>query len=425
MALLHPDEALALVEAVSLEPQTELVPLQGALGRALAEEVLAPEDSPPFPKAAMDGFAVSSADPGPSWRLAATLAAGDAPVRPLARGECAKIMTGAMLPPGADRVIRVEYTREQGGTVQLLREETARNVIGRGENLRKGDPVLGPRLLGPQDIGVLASLGMAEVKVAAVPEVGVLATGSELRDPGESLAAGQIYNSNGLQTCAQVSASGGRPRYYGIVRDEPAVLRQAVDRALDECDLILLSGGVSMGELDYVPAVLRECGAQILFHKMAIKPGKPTLFARRERGEGPQLGGQGRQGGPPQPGGSQLGGPPLQGPLPRPAVVFGLPGNPVSAFVIFEVFVRPLLYRLLGLRYQARTVRAQLAGTVRRRDAERVELRPVRLQDGQVRTLDYHGSSHLNALSGADALLRLEAGVERLEEGSWVDVRLL
>jgi molybdopterin molybdotransferase len=393
--LLHPDKALAMIEELRLQgPRTERVALDQALGRALAEEVLAPEDSPAFPKAAMDGFAVNSADPGPDWRLAVTLAAGDAPAKALARGECAKIMTGAMMPPGADKVIRVEYTREQDGVVTLLSEEPNANVIPRGQNLRKGDRVLGPRMLAPQDVGVLASLGRAEVEVAVRPEVGVLATGSELRNPGEPLGPGQIYNSNGLQTCAQVSAAGGRPRYYGIVRDQPAVLRETVARALEECDLLILSGGVSMGELDFVPAVLKECGAEILFHKIAIKPGKPTLFARRQRSAGP-------------------------------VYVFGLPGNPVSAFVIFEVFVRPLLYGLQGLRYAPRTVRARLAESIRRRDAERMELRPVRLEGGEVRALEFHGSAHLDALSGADALLRLEQGVSRLEEGSWTDVRLL
>ena len=407
MPLLHPDKALALIEDLPHEPRTELVRLEEALGRALAEEVLAPEDSPPFSKAAMDGFAVSSADPGPSWRLAATLAAGDAPARALARGQCAKIMTGAMIPPGADKVLRVEYTREQDGVVTLLSEEPYANVIPRGENLRKGDKVLGPRVLAPQDVGVLAFLGRAQVRVAMRPLVGVLATGSELRNPGEMLGPGQIYNSNGLQACAQVSAAGGRPRYYGIVRDEPSALREAVGRALEECDLLLLSGGVSMGELDFVPGVLKDCGAEILFHKMAIKPGRPTLFARWERPHAAKAGAKPDA---------------LPG---HPAYAFGLPGNPVSAFVIFEVFVRPLLARLQGLRYAPRTVRARLAERVKRRDAERVELRPVRLEAGEAHVLQYHGSAHLNALSGADGLLRLEAGVSSLEEGSWIDVRLL
>jgi molybdopterin molybdotransferase len=401
VALLDPDQALERIEAVDYEPQTELVPLAEALGRALAEVVTAPEDSPPFAKAAMDGYAVSSADPGPRYSLVASLAAGEVPARPLGRGECAKIMTGAMMPPGADKVLRVEYTQEQGGVVTLLEEEPYANVIARGENLKAGERVLGPRVLQPRDIGVLASLGQAQVRVAARPLVGVLATGSELRNPGDSLGPGEIYNSNGLQLCAQVTAAGGGPRYYGIVSDEPGLLREAVERALTECDLLLLSGGVSMGELDFVPGVLRDCGAEILFHKLAIKPGKPTLFARRT--------------------GDATG----QGEARMEAYIFGLPGNPVSAFVIFEVLVRPLLYRMLGLRYLPRMVSARLASSLRRRDAERVEFRPVRLDGGEVQALTYHGSAHLNALSEADALLRLDAGVKRLDEGSQVRVRLL
>jgi molybdopterin molybdotransferase len=309
-------------------------------------------------------------------------------------------MTGAMMPQGADKVLRVEFTQEQDGVVRLLQEEPYANLIARGENLKAGDRVLGPRVLQPRDIGVLASLGRARVQVAAPPAVGVLVTGSELRNPGESLGPGEIYNSNGLQLCAQVAAAGGQPRYYGIVSDEPARIREAVTQALAECDLLLLSGGVSMGELDFVPGVLQDCGAEILFHKLAIKPGKPTLFARRTRAAT----GQGEA---------------------QTAYIFGLPGNPVSAYVIFEVLVRPLLYRLLGLRYRPRTVEARLAASVKRRDAERVEFRPVRLEGGEVRVMSYHGSAHLNALSEADALLRLDAGVQRLEEGSQVHVRLL
>jgi molybdopterin molybdotransferase len=303
-------------------------------------------------------------------------------------------MTGAMMPPGADKVLRVEFVREQDGVVELEQEEPYANVIPRGENLKAGEQVLGPRILEPRDIGVLASLGRSEVRVAVPPAVGVLATGSELRNPGESLGPGQIYNSNGLQLCAQVAGAGGRPRYYGIAPDEPALLREAIEAALEECDLLLLSGGVSMGELDFVPAVLRDCGAEILFHKLAVKPGKPTLFARWKQGG-------------------------------RPAYIFGLPGNPVSAYVIFELLVRPLLYRLLGLRYRPRLVEARLAEAVKRRDAERVEYCPVRLEGGAVHPLSYHGSSHLNALSDADALLRLDAGVQRIEEGTSVNVRLL
>jgi molybdopterin molybdotransferase len=271
-----------MIEELRLqEPRTERVALEQALGRALAEEVLAPEDSPPFPKAAMDGFAVNSADPGPDWRLALTLAAGNAPARALARGECAKIMTGAMMPPGADKVIRVEYTRERDGVVTLLSEEP-RQHHRRGRTW----PAIACSSPGSSRRGTSGARPLGrQVRVAVRPEVGVLATGSELRNPGEPLGPGQIYNSNGLQSCAQVSAAGGRPRYYGVVRDEPSALREAVGRALEECDLLLLSGGVSMGELDFVPACW-ECGAEIpsaSWPKPGNRPVRPPAAAGRPR----------------------------------------------------------------------------------------------------------------------------------------------
>ena len=165
-----------------------------------------------------------------------------------------------------------------------------------------------------------------------------------------------------------------------------------------------------MGDLDFVPGVLQDCGAQILFHKLAIKPGMPTLFARRPKGE------PGRGGSPSADPRADRG---------RMSYIFGLPGNPVSVFVIFEVLVRPLLSRLLGLRHRVPTAAARLAFTVQRREAGRVEYRPVRLEGGEAQAIGYHGSSHLNALSDADALLRLDAGVQRLEEGTQVHVRLL
>jgi len=288
----------------------------------------------------------------------------------------------------------VEYTEEREGRVLIRQPEPHDNVIRRGENLRAGQPLLAPGVLQPQDIGALASQGIGAVEVAVPPLVGVLTTGSELAGPGEALRPGQIYNSNGPQLCAQVAAMHGRHRYYGVVPDDPQLLGERLEEPLRDCEVVLLSGGVSMGDLDFVPGVLESKGARILFHNLAVKPGKPTLFAVAERA---------------RPGGTY---------------VFGLPGNPVSTFVIFEVFVKTLLYRLMGLRYQPRQVRAELGQSVRRRDAERLEYRPVRLESGRAMLLDYHGSSHLNALSGAEGLIRIERGVSQLEEGTPIDVRL-
>jgi molybdopterin molybdotransferase len=299
-------------------------------------------------------------------------------------------MTGAMMPEGADKIVRVEFTRETEGWMTVTEPEPYANIIERGENLRSGEALLDPKVLRAQDIGVLASQGYAAVPVSAAPLVGVITTGSELRPPGEQLASGQIYDSNGVQLCAQAQAMRIRLRNYGVVPDDPKRLAAAVDRALRECDVLLLSGGVSLGDLDFVPGVLKDLGAQIVFHKLAVKPGKPTLFARRED-----------------------------------SFVFGLPGNPVSTFIIFEVFVKAFLCRWMGITSRPLMVGGTLAETIKRRDAKRLEYRPVRLEGRRVVALSYHGSSHLSALREAEGLIRIEIGTDRIEEGSELDVRLL
>jgi molybdopterin molybdotransferase len=388
--MLDPDKALELIRTITLNPETQTVPVAEACGRVLAEKVRARIDSPPFSKAAMDGFAVQGSDGSEKLRIMDTIAAGQVPHRRIDRGQCCRIMTGAMLPAGAERVIRVEFTEERDGWITVVQPETSDNVIRRGENLRAGQGLLEAKVLRPQDIGVLASQGIEAVRVAVSPLTGVITTGSELRSAGEKLEAGQIYNSNGPQLCAQLAEMNARCRYYGMVDDDPQKLSGILASALAECDLVLLSGGVSMGELDFVPEVLERQGARVHFHRLAIKPGKPTLFA--------QKGGK---------------------------FIFGLPGNPVSTFIIFEVFVKMFLYRWMGLEYSPRTVRAALAETVRRRDSERLEYRPVRLEGNRVLPLDYHGSSHLSALRQAEGLIRIERGVSELTEGMEIDVRLL
>jgi molybdopterin molybdotransferase len=388
--MLDPDEALKILEQIEFVPRVETVGLSEALGRVLAEAVRARVDSPPFSKAAMDGYALCSSDGAERYRILEMIAAGAVPSKAVGAGQCSKIMTGAMMPEGADKIVRVEFARESDGWMTVSEPEPYANIIERGENLRAGETLLEPKVLSPQDIGVLASQGFASIPVSRTPLVGVITTGSELRAPGEELRAGEIYNSNGAQLCAQAQAMGARWRNYGVAPDEPTKLSGAIDRALGECDLVLLSGGVSMGDLDFVPGALKDLGAQIVFHKLAVKPGKPTLFARK--------------------GGT---------------FVFGLPGNPVSTFIIFEVFVKPFLYRWMGISRIPRRIPGILCETIKRRDAERLEYRPVRLEGRRIVPLSYHGSSHLSALREAQGLIRIEIGANRIEEGSELDVRLL
>ncbi len=386
--MLHPDKAMEMIRNIDHRPEGEEIPILDALGRVLAEKVYSKVDYPPFSKAAMDGYAVHSADSSKCFRLIDSIAAGDVPVEKVHPGECIKIMTGAMMPAGADKVIRVEYTEEKNGAVTVIVPEPYLNVIKKAENLKIGECVMEPKIIKPQDIGVLAGLGIAEIKVARPPLMGIIATGSELKDPGEELEPGEIYNSNGLQLCAQAVAAGCEPRYYGSVLDDPDSLQRAILTALNNCDVVLLTGGVSMGVYDFVPRVLKENGIRILFHKMAVKPGKPTLFAQREN-----------------------------------KYVFGLPGNPVSTFIIFEVFVKLFLYRWMGLSYEPDIIRARLTAPISRRDSERVEYRPVKVINGEIYPIKYHGSAHLNALGETNGLIRIEVGNNELKEGTELDVR--
>jgi molybdopterin molybdotransferase len=302
------EQALAILRGIPASVQVEPVPLENSLGRVLAREVTSPIDSPPFDKSAMDGFAVRAGDDSPHFTVVDTVAAGGVPARPIGRGECARIMTGAMLPPGAAMVIRREYVTEENGGIRVHTPEQGTNVIPRGTSLRAGQPVLRPGVIGPQEIGVLAGSGIDRVPVAVPPRTAILCTGPEILPAGAPLGPGQIYDSNGPQLRAQLAAMKCSSSLRTGVEDQPTPLAAAIRESLSNCDVLLLTGGVSAGSFDFVPDCLRGLGAEVLFHGVAVKPGKPALFARR--------GGQ---------------------------YVFGLPGNPVSTFVIFELFVKPFL----------------------------------------------------------------------------------
>lgn len=389
------DRALEIVLAQKLKLDTETVPLATASGRFLAEEVVSPIDAPPFDKAAMDGYAVQADDIRDEYLLRATIAAGDTPVPGVLHpGEADKIMTGGPLPEGAGQVIRVEFTEPTDGGFRIITPEPYENIIFQGENIRTGDRLMGPCRLGPKEIGSLAASGFAEIPVRRRLKIGIITTGDELRPPGTGLGPGEIYDSNGPQLTAQIENAGAEAVSYGVVPDDRKAHSAAVRRGLAECDILLLSGGVSKGDFDYVPETLETAGVEELFHGVKVKPGRPTLFGRNSD-----------------------------------TLVFGLPGNPVSVFIQFEALVRPAIHRLNGAPSPTMAFRGRLTAAVKRRDVDRAEFLPAALEyhpDGpRVRPIRYGGSSHLNALAEADALIFVPAGTGRLEEGGNVDARLL
>lgn len=383
------DSARNILQRQSVRTNIEKVPLTEAWNRVLAQDVISKINMPPFDKSAMDGYAINSGDDSKNFRIVEVIPAGSVPEIALKDGECSKIMTGAMLPPGADRVVKREITRLEDNRMVVFGQDSEYNVCYRGEDVKIGDRVLASgKLLNSGDVGIIASMGLADIQVYRRPKVGILTTGAEIVEPGNSIENGQIYNSNAYSLAAQVRTMGLEALLGGIVKDSQEAIEREVSQMIDRVDLILVSGGVSMGDFDYVPQVFEKIGIELLFKKIAIKPGKPTVFGRM---------------------GDRF--------------VFGLPGNPVSTFIIFLVLVKPFLFRMMGFTYTPDSITGLLKNDFNRRKASRHELIPVIVNQGEVRMIEYHGSAHIHSLSLANGLLEIPEGIKRIEKGTEVHVR--
>ncbi|HUX00088.1 MAG TPA: gephyrin-like molybdotransferase Glp [Phycisphaerae bacterium] len=385
--MIEPGEALEIVLRKTPRLEAIVVPLAEADGAVLAEAVASDADLPPFDKSAMDGFAVRAEDLA---RLPAelivgeSLPAGTAPARRVERGTCARIMTGAPVPAGADVVVRVEHTGPAAagaGRVRILRSDLPRrNICIRGEDVRQGETVLQiGRLLGPAAIGLLASVGRGEVRIVRRPAVAVLATGDELVSVSAVPGPGQIRDANSWSLLACLGRAGARAEHLGVARDTEDDLRKKIARGMKR-DVLLVSGGVSVGDWDLVPKVLRSLGVEVHFAAIRMKPGKPTLFGTHGRG-----------------------------------LVFGLPGNPVSTLVAFHLFVWPALRKMMGRADAAPpTLCATLAAETLVRGERRAFLPAVLRREGETwaaEVIATRGSADLVGFSRAGALVALESGL--------------
>jgi molybdopterin molybdotransferase len=387
------EKALETVLDSVRQLDAERVELADALGRILAEDVKSDLDIPPFNKSAMDGYACSRRDLGEELKVIETIPAGAVPTKSIAPGECAKIMTGGMVPEGADCVVMVEYTESPAqGRIRFSGDRTKDNICQRGEDIKAGQVVLREgTLLKPQHIAVLATVGDAQPMVAKRPEVGIIATGNELVEPQFSPAGSQIRNSNGPQLVAQLWGMGAVARDYGIAKDTVDEIDNLFKKAADENDLVIICGGVSMGDFDFVPQVLKQNDVHLLFEKIAIKPGKPTVFGMSDN-----------------------------------VYCFGLPGNPVSGFALFNLLVKPFLYKMMGHDYKHCNIVARLEETVKRKRAERQTWIPVVMTGpDSARPIEYHGSAHIDALCGADGLISMGVGVTEINKETSVRVMLI
>ncbi|MCH7987986.1 MAG: molybdopterin molybdotransferase MoeA, partial [Planctomycetes bacterium] len=366
-------------------------------------EIISDVDSPPFDKALMDGYAVRAADIfGESTTLDVIeeLTAGQVPSKVVGTGEATCIMTGAPIPDGADAVVKVEETQfdTDSQTVRITGAsiKTGTNLILRGTSMKQGDIVLSAgRLLRPQELGSLAEMGEHIVSVRRRPKIAVLATGDELVPINATPGPGQIRNSNETMLAAQIRHAGGEAVPLGIAKDDATQLREKICVGL-QSDVLLLSGGVSAGKLDLVPSALEAAGVKQVFHKVHLKPGKPIWFGVLDSDDSPRR------------------------------YVFGLPGNPVSSLVCFELFVRTAIRRLMGIDpAMPQAVRAKL-GQEHIVHSDRPTYHPARLDrreaEAIVTPVPWHGSSDLRATVDANGMILFPPGERAYDCGEAVDV---
>lgn len=397
------EDALKTVLAAVSVLGAEKVSLLDALGRVLAEDIVALRDNPPWDNSAMDGFAVRYEDIKQAHAITTPtmlkviedVPAGKFPAKAVGKGEAIRIMTGAPIPKGADTVLKVEDTENTPTSVKVFKEEQkGANIRPQGEDVRKGDCIIPKgKAIRPAEAGMLAILAKSFVFVHQRPRVAILSTGDELADLDERFSDDKIINSNSYGIAADVQEAGGLPILLGIARDSPEELKAKIRQGLN-ADILVLSGGVSMGDYDFTKPVFQELGGEMNFWKLAIRPGQPVAFGKIGK-----------------------------------TLAFGLPGNPVSSMVTFEQLVRPAMLKMCGNQALARpVVQAIFQEKFSKRPDRRHFLRGVLwMENGMlmVRTTGSQGSGILTSMVKANGLIDIPVEVEKLKPGDVVNVQVL
>ncbi len=384
-------EALALILSNASILGTEKVKLTQVHQRVLAGNTAYDMNIPPFDKSAMDGYACRMEDISNELEVIETIFAGKKPELTIGKNQCAKIMTGAVVPNGADCVVMKEVIEERpNNKVFCITGNTKANICYTAEDVKVGDMALPVgTFLTAKHLPILAGAGEVDLTVYKQPRVSVFATGSELVEPNEKPLSHQIRNSNSTQMIAQLAELGLSGEYRGIIRDNIDETQQKIAKALEVSDVIILSGGVSVGDFDFIPEVIEKLGFEIILTRSAIQPGKPIIFARK---------------------GNQY--------------CIGCAGNPASSFIQFDLYLKPFLLALEGYKWKPLMTKAALTQDYHRNKTDRLLFMPARLNgDGSVTPVEYHGAAHINALINSNCLVLMPLGVADFKKGEVVDVR--
>lgn len=385
------EEALNIILSNVKTNVVENIPIKNCVNRVLSDDIFSDINMPPFDKSAVDGYACKKTGLHKALQIIEVVAAGKLPSKKVTYRTCVKVMTGAKIPEGAELVIMVEDVEViDKQTIRFIGSKTSENICYKSEDIKEGSRVLSKgTLLKPYHAGILTTVGIASVLVYEKVKVGIIITGDEIIEPQNTLPDGKIFNSNAYQLLNSCLALNVIPDYYGIVEDNYEIICNAINIMLKKTDVVLITGGVSVGDFDYVPASMKNVGLKIKFDSIAMQPGRPLTYATKGNKH-----------------------------------CFGLPGNPVSTFVQFELSIKPLLYKIMGHDYKPLIISLKLSETITRKEAKRKSFYPVRLNsDNTIAPVSYHGSAHINSYAEAFGIISMDIGVFEINKGTEVYVR--
>ncbi|MDY6863758.1 MAG: molybdopterin molybdotransferase MoeA [Thermodesulfobacteriota bacterium] len=394
--LLPISDAINLIFSNVKEAGEEELLIEETSGRVIAEDVESKIEMPPFNKSAMDGYAVKTSDTPGKLMLTEVVPAGIIPEKKLNKGETTLVMTGAPVPEGTEAVVMREQTIEGRDYIEIQKKAIkGENIAFKGEDIKKGERLLEKgEIITPGKVSLLATLGYRRVKVKKIPEASLIVTGNELCEPGSiELPRGFIYNSNAYSLMAQYKELGGKINYIGIIEDNIENLVDSLSKA-EKANIILISGGVSKGDYDYVEESIKQWGGKIIFHYVAIKPGKPFLFAKK-----------------------------------KDVLVFGMPGNPVSTLVIFWKFIGPAVLKMQGAKELfPEKIPAFFKGNYSKKKDRPHYIGVKLIKSGNILTAEYipsHGSADVPSFCMADGIIEIPQEIKAIKDGDLVEVRLI